>query len=552
MANVELKTDFKDGEVLFGEQLNNNFKAIKAALEAANKIAWQDNLDDEVIAFKGTTEEVEHRPIINGQLVYDIEKAITYIDIITYTEEDGYPTLAPQRINLSGGVKTISEGDLADIIEPGIYLVKPGSSVTDNKGSGADIKEARHYDSVLIVGKHGAIGKVWQTLERGFFKFYRDLYMSNTTNEVYLVDTWQKYEPNVPTLYNLDLADINKPGVYMVDHDTATDNMRVGDTYAVSYIDYYIVVRKYTDETMFQYSFDNTMSYAYFRMLNLDSDGNTISVTEWSKTDYMIPNIKSGDYADILAEGTYIVGGNLTDRLSSIVTVGSTYNKLMYVVRSGGSSRPNIKQTLIDGFDTYVRTVYTDASYTTANSATAWEKKTIGEGGTVGSSIHIGEEEPTDNSTLWIDPDSLGSIDGLLNTLFPIGKVEIFYDDLDHSNHLGFTWERTALERSPIGYNPDSTDSTYDFKTIGSKFGEKVHTLLPQELATHRHPQQGSTVETASATKIKVKMVNSNSINTSDTGTALGADYGTGATGNNVPHNTIHPVEVMAFWKRIG
>ena len=540
MANVELKTDFKDGEVLFGEQLNNNFKAIKAALEAANKIAWQDNLDDEVIAFKGTTEEVENRPIINGQLVYDIEKAITYIDIITYTEEDGYPTLAPQRINLSGGVKTISEGDLADIIEPGIYLVKPGSSVTDNKGSGADIKEARHYDSVLIVGKHGTIGKVWQTLERGFFKFYRDLYMYNTTNEVYLVDPWQKYEPNVPTLYNLDLADINKPGVYMVDHDTTTDNMRVGDTYAVSYIDYYIVVRKYTDETMFQYSWDNTMSYAYFRMLNLDSDGNTISVTEWSKTDYMIPNIKSGDYADILAEGTYIVGGNLTDRLSSIVTIGSTYNKLMYVVRSGGSSSPNIKQTLIDGFDTYVRTVYTDASYTTANSATAWEKKTIGEGG--GANIYIGEEEPTDDSNVWIDPNDMGTIDGLLNTLFPIGKVEIFYDDLDHSNHLGFTWERTALERSPIGYNPDATSDNY--KTIGNKFGTAQESV---PLVSHSHNLTG------------MPNLNTTYIGTGTSGNAsVAVIQGTGSRTTTVVGDdsnvisVIHPVEVMAFWKRIG
>ena len=371
MANVELKTDFKDGEVLFGEQLNNNFKAIKAALEAANKIAWQDNLDDEIVAFKGTTEEVEHRPIINGQLVYDFEQGFAYIDIITYSEEN-YPTLVPQRIKLSGGgegIATIDSGDYADIIEEGIYLIK--------------------------------------------------------SNKV-------------------------------------------------------------------------------------------------------------------------------TDRLSSISgTINQNYNKLMYVLNSGSSARPNVKQVLMDGFDFYIRTAYLNGT-SSASSATAWEKRTIGEGGTGGSSIYIGEEEPTDGSTLWIDPDDIGGIDGLLNTLFPIGKVEIFYDDLDHSNHLGFVWERTALERSPIGYNPDSTDSTYDFKTIGNKFGEKVHQLLPQELATHRHPQQGSTVETTSASKIKVKMVNSNTINTSDTGTSLGADYGTGAAGNNVPHNTIHPVEVMAFWKRIG
>lgn len=100
MANVELKTDFKDGEVLFGEQLNNNFKAIKAALEAANKIAWQDNLDDEVVAFKGTTEEINRRAIINGQLLYDIEKGIAYIDVV---DPNVIEFLGKERIKLSGG-----------------------------------------------------------------------------------------------------------------------------------------------------------------------------------------------------------------------------------------------------------------------------------------------------------------------------------------------------------------------------------------------------------------------------------------------------------------
>ena len=63
MANVSLKTDFKDGEKLFGQQLNNNFVVIKAALEAMNKIVWQDDPDDSVSAFRGTTEEINQRDI---------------------------------------------------------------------------------------------------------------------------------------------------------------------------------------------------------------------------------------------------------------------------------------------------------------------------------------------------------------------------------------------------------------------------------------------------------------------------------------------------------
>ena len=81
MANVNLKTDFKDGEKLFGQQLNNNFSVIKAALEAMNKIVWQDDPDDSVSAFRGTTEEINQRDIIDGQLLYDTSTGETYIDV---------------------------------------------------------------------------------------------------------------------------------------------------------------------------------------------------------------------------------------------------------------------------------------------------------------------------------------------------------------------------------------------------------------------------------------------------------------------------------------
>lgn len=367
MANVELKTDFKDGEVLFGEQLNNNFKAIKAALEAANKIAWQDNLDDEIVAFKGTTEEVEHRPVINGQLVYDVEQGFAYIDIITYSEEN-YPTLVPQRIKLSGGgegIATIDSGDYADIIEEGIYLIK--------------------------------------------------------SNKV-------------------------------------------------------------------------------------------------------------------------------TDKLSSMSgTISKNYNKLMYVLNSGSSARPNVKQVLMDGFDFYIRTAYLNGT-SSASSATEWEKRTIGEGGTEGSSIYIGEEEPTDDSTLWIDPDNIGGIDGLLNTLFPIGKVEIFYDELDHSNHLGFTWERTSVGRFPIGAGT-GTDANNDTKTVtvGQKGGAYKHTLAINEMPSHNHMQYlNGNSQNPAGNGAAYSWINSNQ-RYSYEGTDLAAKSGGGQ-----PHNNIPPYEAMAFWKRIG
>lgn len=80
MANVSLKADFKDGDKLFAQQLNNNFNAIMAALSAMNKIVWQDDPDDTVVTFRGTTEEINSRDIIDGQLLYDTSTGETYID----------------------------------------------------------------------------------------------------------------------------------------------------------------------------------------------------------------------------------------------------------------------------------------------------------------------------------------------------------------------------------------------------------------------------------------------------------------------------------------
>ena len=82
MANVNLKTDFKNGEKLFDHQLNNNFAAIQAALAAMNKIVWQDEQEvpDSILAFRGTTEELRNREIIDGQLLYDVNTGESYID----------------------------------------------------------------------------------------------------------------------------------------------------------------------------------------------------------------------------------------------------------------------------------------------------------------------------------------------------------------------------------------------------------------------------------------------------------------------------------------
>ena len=65
------------------------------------------------------------------------------------------------------------------------------------------------------------------------------------------------------------------------------------------------------------------------------------------------------------------------------------------------------------------------------------------------------------------------AINKTLDLVCPIGKIEVFFDDGDHSNYLGFTWERTSIGKVPVGIDNSDTD----FDAIGKTGGEKEHTL---------------------------------------------------------------------------
>ena len=137
----------------------------------------------------------------------------------------------------------------------------------------------------------------------------------------------------------------------------------------------------------------------------------------------------------------------------------------------------------------------------------------------------------------------------LLNSIFPIGKVELFYDNLDHSNYFGFTWERCSLERSPIGFNPNSSDDNY--KIIGNQFGEKKHTLTVAELPKDFPKLQKSIAYDSGNTDAGFSAGEVKNYSTNEYKLKLSQDVFT-STGNGEAHNTIHPVEVMAFWRRVS
>lgn len=137
----------------------------------------------------------------------------------------------------------------------------------------------------------------------------------------------------------------------------------------------------------------------------------------------------------------------------------------------------------------------------------------------------------------------------LLNALLPINKVELFYDDLDHSNYFGYTWELISQGRIPIGLDANDTD----FNEIGKIGGEKKHKLIANELPpTYIYPNEGN-----------------NDPITGGFDTTTGVNYyslKTGVTNNNSPkltannpimhtalaHENMPPYIVMAYWKRVA
>ena len=127
-------------------------------------------------------------------------------------------------------------------------------------------------------------------------------------------------------------------------------------------------------------------------------------------------------------------------------------------------------------------------------------------------------------------------VNSLANLFFPIKKIVMFNDNDDHSNYLGFTWERIANGKVLVGI--DSTDT--DFNIIGKTGGEKEHTLTINEMPMHGHTVNYSA---SSGTGLGV--------------TAMGEQLSDSSsiiqkTGGGQAHNNLQPYQVVAFWQRVS
>ena len=151
MANVDLKTNFKNGDKLYDYELNNNFKAIKAALEAMNKIVWQNDDNASLVMFAGTTEQITNRELIEGQLLYNTQTGETYIDAMVDTELKRVSTGGGTSIQIGGieptnlATKLWVEDDMLDNI---------GSEI--ESGSNENGSYIKFADGTLICCKNYA------------------------------------------------------------------------------------------------------------------------------------------------------------------------------------------------------------------------------------------------------------------------------------------------------------------------------------------------------------------------------------------------------------
>lgn len=125
----------------------------------------------------------------------------------------------------------------------------------------------------------------------------------------------------------------------------------------------------------------------------------------------------------------------------------------------------------------------------------------------------------------------------ILNAVCPIGKTEIFYDNNDHSEYLGFEWERTSVGRAIVGID----ESQSEFNEVGKTGGTKTHTLTINEMPSHNHQLPG---DAGSGSDYTIQYIGSK--------LKTFTNVYSNSKGGGQAHNNLQPYEVFAIWKRVA
>lgn len=137
-------------------------------------------------------------------------------------------------------------------------------------------------------------------------------------------------------------------------------------------------------------------------------------------------------------------------------------------------------------------------------------------------------------------------LNGFLNKLYPIGKTELFLDNEDHSNYMGFTWQLDAVGKAIVGLDTSDTDFNAIGKTGGSKYLQQHNhkqianeTYLRQTKFQNIDANYGLSNGGAYSDRIV------GGTNNGVTGVST-EDTGSGNSGN------LQPYKVFAIWVRIS
>lgn len=123
---------------------------------------------------------------------------------------------------------------------------------------------------------------------------------------------------------------------------------------------------------------------------------------------------------------------------------------------------------------------------------------------------------------------------------YPISSIKIFEDLEDHSDFLGFKWERVCDGQSLVGYK----EGDEDYGEIGKTGGAKSVSLKVENLPPHDH-----TYSKASATT-------SNTFDRTFNNTGViqitNSQTKTGTVGSGKDFKIINTYRVVSIWKRVG
>lgn len=148
----------------------------------------------------------------------------------------------------------------------------------------------------------------------------------------------------------------------------------------------------------------------------------------------------------------------------------------------------------------------------------------------------------------------------IMDEVFPIGKIEVFFDNDDHSNYCGLNWVRISQGQFPVGIS-----SQTDFNQIGKTGGALTHkhtnpstgyhTLTIDEIPEHTHKAYDAL---SGSSENRHVLISPSSWVPAKTPATIGSIIG--YTGGNDSHNhpmgstktasSLPPYIVMAFWKR--